>query len=77
MISGHVAGVPVEETLLALAPLGAVGVAALYATRARLRGGRRRAQPVPEETPACADSDGTVRVPAPPSATAARAVTRW
>jgi hypothetical protein len=75
MISGHVAGVPVEETLLALAPLGAVGVAALYSVRGRLRG-RRRAQPAPEETPACADSDGTLRVPAPPSATAARAVTR-
>lgn len=31
MISGHIAGVPVEETLLSLAPLGAAGVGALVA----------------------------------------------
>jgi hypothetical protein len=45
MIGAHVAGVPVEETLLGLAPLGVGGVAALgaYAVhRVRSLLGRRR-----------------------------------
>ena len=46
-IFGHVAGIPVEETLLGFAPLGVAGVAALgaYATgrvRTVLRRARRR-----------------------------------
>jgi uncharacterized membrane protein AbrB (regulator of aidB expression) len=48
MIVAHVAGIPVEETLLGFAPLGLAGVAAVaaYVTqRARtvLRRARRRA----------------------------------
>jgi hypothetical protein len=35
MIGAHVAGMPVEETLLGLAPLGVGGVAALAAYTAR------------------------------------------
>jgi hypothetical protein len=37
IILGHIAGIPVEETLLGLAPVGAVGVGAvIYAVRGRL-----------------------------------------
>jgi len=37
MIGAHIAGIPVEETLLGLAPIGVVGVAVAVATaRARL-----------------------------------------
>jgi hypothetical protein len=42
MILAHIAGVPVEETLLGLAPLGAGGVGALIALASqRARGWRR------------------------------------
>jgi hypothetical protein len=41
VIFAHIAGIPVEETLLSFAPLGAAGFGALvYAVRARLRRGR-------------------------------------
>jgi len=37
IVLGHIAGIPVEETLLGLAPVGAVGIgAAIYAMRGRL-----------------------------------------
>ena len=46
---GHVAGIPVEETLLGLAPVGAVGIGAIvYAFRGhtrRLRARLRRRRP--------------------------------
>jgi hypothetical protein len=36
IVLGHIAGVPVEETLLGLAPVGAVGIGAMvYAVRGR------------------------------------------
>jgi hypothetical protein len=31
IVLGHIAGIPVEETLLGLAPVGAVGVGAAWA----------------------------------------------
>jgi hypothetical protein len=45
---GHIAGIPVEETLLSVAPIGAVGIGAVAcAARGRLRRilGRRRRRP--------------------------------
>jgi hypothetical protein len=37
IVLGHIAGIPVEETLLGLAPVGAVGVGAfMYAARGRV-----------------------------------------
>ena len=57
MIVGHMAGVPVEETLLGFAPLGIAGLAALtaYASqrlRALLHRPRRRAAvPVGQRDP--------------------------
>ena len=42
IILGHIAGIPVEETLLGLAPVGAVGVGAfMYAVRGRAERLRR------------------------------------
>ena len=42
IILGHIAGIPVEETLLGLAPVGAVGVgAAWFALRGRAARVRR------------------------------------
>jgi hypothetical protein len=36
ILLGHIAGIPVEETLLGLAPAGAVGIGAMvYAVRGR------------------------------------------
>ena len=32
MIAAHIAGIPVEETLLSLAPIGAVGIGIALAT---------------------------------------------
>jgi hypothetical protein len=47
ILAGHIAGIPVEETLASFAPVGAVGVGALvYGARARAdrvrRAGRLR-----------------------------------
>jgi predicted alpha/beta-hydrolase family hydrolase len=47
MILAHIAGVPVEETLLALAPVGVAGVGVWFAQlthRARRRAGRARSR---------------------------------
>ena len=42
IVLGHIAGIPVEETLLGLAPVGAVGVgAAWFAVRGRAERMRR------------------------------------
>ena len=42
IVLGHIAGIPVEETLLGLAPVGAIGVgAAIYAVRGRAERLRR------------------------------------
>jgi hypothetical protein len=42
IVLGHIAGIPVEETLLGLAPVGAVGVgAAWFAVRGRTERVRR------------------------------------
>jgi hypothetical protein len=44
MILAHIAGLPVEEALLAFAPLGACGAGLLaYSTRSRMREWWRRA----------------------------------
>jgi hypothetical protein len=44
ILFGHIAGIPVEETLLGLAPVGAVGVGAvMYAVRSRAQRLRRLA----------------------------------
>lgn len=51
MLLAHIGGVPVEESLLALAPLGAAGLGALVATaahRARRWRPRRRRAPARE-----------------------------
>ncbi len=38
ILFGHIAGIPVEETLLSVAPIGAVGIGAVAcAARGRLR----------------------------------------
>jgi hypothetical protein len=43
IVLGHIAGIPVEETLLGLAPVGAVGIGAvIYAVRGRAGRLRRR-----------------------------------
>jgi hypothetical protein len=55
VILGHIAGVPVEETLLSLAPVGVVGLGVAVATAReriaafwrRLRPSRRAARPRP------------------------------
>ena len=47
MILAHIAGVPVEETFLALAPVGVAGVGAWFAQlvhRARARAERARSR---------------------------------
>jgi len=45
IVLGHIAGIPVEETLLGLAPVGAVGVGAIvYAVRGRASKLRRAAR---------------------------------
>lgn len=49
MLLAHIAGVPVEESLLALAPLGVAGVGALVATAAHRA---RRWRPHRRRTPA-------------------------
>jgi len=42
IVPGHIAGIPVEETLLGLAPVGAVGIgAAWFAVRGRAERVRR------------------------------------
>ncbi len=53
IVLGHIAGIPVEETLLGLAPIGAVGAgAAIYAMRGRLERLRRLARRRPWRRPA-------------------------
>ena len=43
-VLGHIAGIPVEETILGILPLGVVGIGAIaYAARTRARGLRRSA----------------------------------
>lgn len=43
IVLGHIAGIPVEETLLSLAPVGAVGLGAIaYAARGHARRIRQR-----------------------------------
>lgn len=52
MLVAHIAGIPVEETLLGFAPLGVAGVGALlaYASR-RARGWRHPAAPPAPQRP--------------------------
>jgi hypothetical protein len=52
IILGHIAGIPVEETLLGLAPVGAVGVgAAWFAVRGRANRVRRLVSRVSRRRP--------------------------
>ena len=44
-VMAHIAGIPVEETILGVLPLGVVGIGAIaYAVRTRARGLRRFAE---------------------------------
>jgi hypothetical protein len=62
VILAHIAGLPVEETLLSFAPMGAIGIgAAVCSARSRLRERSRGTSRPPGASPPAGDAGEPLR----------------